>query len=540
MKQSNKNRGFSLVELVLAVGIIVVIASFTLPNLFGRKSVTELNNTVNQMSVTLREAQSRAISQSGGTEWGVRFENGNPSYGDQPYFAMFSTLNYSSSTRVIYNILPKGIDYVTSTLAVGSYTDVVFSQITGRPDKLLYLDLYSTRNPQATLAVSVSLLGQVTVLTEEILVASLYGSLQDILQLAKTAQQNSINGVNNEVWGVHLQNPTSSTPYAELFYGTYSPATVTKHLDLLPGIDYSPASIPEGSSLNVTFSSNGNPSKAVTITTYLVSYPTITTFVQIDRSGICAEGLCDTTPPTVAINSPTNGTTVSGSAVAVSASASDNVGVSGVQFKLDGANLGAEDLSSPFSITWDTTLTTDGSHVLTAIARDAAGNSATSAGVGVNVSNAAPPPPPPPPPSGCFTFGTLVDTPSGPRAIGTLGVGDTVYAYDEATGETVESQITEVFVHTENSYGVVTFSDGTSLEVTSVHQLYNPDSKQWIPIGEMQPGDSVLRGLGPTAHPIVIRSMEFTSGRGTVYNLEVNRYRTYYVNGILVHNAKRK
>ena len=47
----------------------------------------------------------------------------------------------------------------------------------------------------------------------------------------------------------------------------------------------------------------------------------------------------------------TSGATVSGTAVTVSATASDNVGVAGVQFKLDGANLGAEDTTAPYSST---------------------------------------------------------------------------------------------------------------------------------------------------------------------------------------------
>src|SRR5438046_2635804 len=71
----------------------------------------------------------------------------------------------------------------------------------------------------------------------------------------------------------------------------------------------------------------------------------------------------DTTPPTVSITSPGNGATVSGT-IAVTASASDNVGVAGVQFKLDGANLGAEDTSSPYGVSWNTTTVPNGSHSL--------------------------------------------------------------------------------------------------------------------------------------------------------------------------------
>ncbi len=94
----------------------------------------------------------------------------------------------------------------------------------------------------------------------------------------------------------------------------------------------------------------------------------------------------DTTPPTVSMTAPTAGATVTGT-VTVSASASDNVGVAGVQFKLDGVNLGAEVTAAPYSVSWDTTTAPDAAHTLTAVARDAAGNSATSAPVSVTVSN---------------------------------------------------------------------------------------------------------------------------------------------------------
>src|SRR5206468_12459526 len=64
--------------------------------------------------------------------------------------------------------------------------------------------------------------------------------------------------------------------------------------------------------------------------------------------------------------------------------------VVGVQFKLDGANLGAEVLAAPYSLSWNTTGASNGSHTLTALARDAAGNTATTAAVSVTVDNAPP------------------------------------------------------------------------------------------------------------------------------------------------------
>jgi peptidoglycan hydrolase-like protein with peptidoglycan-binding domain len=98
----------------------------------------------------------------------------------------------------------------------------------------------------------------------------------------------------------------------------------------------------------------------------------------------------DTTAPSVSLTAPTSGATVSGAAAALAATASDGgAGLVGVQFKIDGAAEGAEDTSSPFGVTWDTTAVANGSHTLAAVARDVAGNYATST-VTVTVDNAVP------------------------------------------------------------------------------------------------------------------------------------------------------
>ena len=94
----------------------------------------------------------------------------------------------------------------------------------------------------------------------------------------------------------------------------------------------------------------------------------------------------DTTAPTVAITAPSG--TVSG-VVTLSANASDNVGVAGVQFLVDNNPVAAEDTASPYGVSWNTATVANGAHTLTAVARDAAGNTATSAPVTITVANAA-------------------------------------------------------------------------------------------------------------------------------------------------------
>jgi beta-lactamase superfamily II metal-dependent hydrolase len=96
----------------------------------------------------------------------------------------------------------------------------------------------------------------------------------------------------------------------------------------------------------------------------------------------------DTTQPTTSITAPSNGATVSGTTT-VTASASDNVGVTKVEFYLDGG-LTSTDTTSPYSWPWNTTGATNGTHSLTSKAYDAAGNTGTSTAVSITVSNGVP------------------------------------------------------------------------------------------------------------------------------------------------------
>ncbi len=100
---------------------------------------------------------------------------------------------------------------------------------------------------------------------------------------------------------------------------------------------------------------------------------------------ITGGGGSDTTPPTTSITSPAGGATLSGTA-SLSASASDNVGVSRVEFYAGSALLGTA-TAAPYSFSWNTTAVANGTYALTTKAYDAANNVGTSATVSVTVNN---------------------------------------------------------------------------------------------------------------------------------------------------------
>ncbi|MGD0774097.1 MAG: malectin domain-containing carbohydrate-binding protein [Candidatus Solibacter sp.] len=93
--------------------------------------------------------------------------------------------------------------------------------------------------------------------------------------------------------------------------------------------------------------------------------------------------------PSVQVVAPTSGTTVSGLVTVSAAVTASSAAIAGVQFKLDGVNLGVEVLSAPYQSIWNTTQATNGSHALTATVRDTAGNLVNSLAVNITVANSS-------------------------------------------------------------------------------------------------------------------------------------------------------
>lgn len=89
-------------------------------------------------------------------------------------------------------------------------------------------------------------------------------------------------------------------------------------------------------------------------------------------------------PPSISITSPNNGATVSG-VVTITADATDDKGITKVEFYLDGIYK-STDTSFPYSWSWDTTQSNNGSHTIKAVAYDTANQTATNQ-ISVTVKN---------------------------------------------------------------------------------------------------------------------------------------------------------
>ena len=111
--------------------------------------------------------------------------------------------------------------------------------------------------------------------------------------------------------------------------------------------------------------------------------------VNLDDYVISFSVAADVSAPQITVTAPINGTTVHGHTVTLTATSTDDIGVTAVQFMIGNTPVGSSGATSPYSITWDSTTVSDGSHQIQAVANDAALNYATST-ITVTVDNTGP------------------------------------------------------------------------------------------------------------------------------------------------------
>ncbi|MFN7088654.1 MAG: Tfp pilus assembly protein FimT/FimU [Candidatus Paceibacteria bacterium] len=128
--------GFTVVELLIVVGVIAILAAITTAAYFGTYRQSILDSTVQEIAVYLRFAQQKAFSQEEGQVWGVHFEN--PSSGDG-FYELFFGSPYNSNNAREKKFLPSQLKYLAP--ASGASTDVIFAKLTGNPTATASLEI---------------------------------------------------------------------------------------------------------------------------------------------------------------------------------------------------------------------------------------------------------------------------------------------------------------------------------------------------------------------------------------------------------------
>jgi prepilin-type N-terminal cleavage/methylation domain-containing protein len=113
-------RGFTIIELLLTVSIVLVIGTFSV--VFFSRFLTQnaVANTQDQLMGQLRKAQLYAVMGKQNGSWGVR-------YGANT-ITLFQGTSYASRNAALDEVVS-----VYATTSIVGFTEVVFAKVTGLP-----------------------------------------------------------------------------------------------------------------------------------------------------------------------------------------------------------------------------------------------------------------------------------------------------------------------------------------------------------------------------------------------------------------------
>jgi type II secretory pathway pseudopilin PulG len=116
-------KSFTLVELLVIFGILIILTAIAFPNLRFFQKESDLNNSTEEILNTLRLAQNKTIASEGASQYGVHFEIGK--------YVLFKGLSYNQAAieNEIHN-LPESVEISEIDLAGGG-SEVVFDRVTG-------------------------------------------------------------------------------------------------------------------------------------------------------------------------------------------------------------------------------------------------------------------------------------------------------------------------------------------------------------------------------------------------------------------------
>ena len=136
-----KNNGLTLIEIIVAVGILVFISTIGLNAFSSFKKASDLSSGSDTVMTYLIQARSKTLSAENGAQYGVHFESEKI-----VFFQGGSYIESDSQNQEI--ILPTTVE-ISSIILSGGGSDVLFKKLNGETDNdgtiILRLKLNQTR-----------------------------------------------------------------------------------------------------------------------------------------------------------------------------------------------------------------------------------------------------------------------------------------------------------------------------------------------------------------------------------------------------------
>ncbi len=155
--REDKNIGFTLIEILVLITIVIVLFSISILVLSSFRAETELNEVVERVVILLEDARTRTVSSQDDSRYGVYFDD--QSTPNALIFFKGSSYSLRDPSFDEDYFFPSDIRLETISLAEGN--EVVFQKITGETSSWGYVALASARDLEKTKTVYVSRMGQI-------------------------------------------------------------------------------------------------------------------------------------------------------------------------------------------------------------------------------------------------------------------------------------------------------------------------------------------------------------------------------------------
>lgn len=129
-------KGFTLVEILLVIGLVGIIAGITTPFIWTSFSRQQLTVTTDDVVANLRRAQNKSIINEGNTAWGINWNTTN-----------YSLIQYPTETIIETFDLPEQI--------IINADNIKFQQLTGKPEvDTAIIVAHNTLGEQKTISIN--------------------------------------------------------------------------------------------------------------------------------------------------------------------------------------------------------------------------------------------------------------------------------------------------------------------------------------------------------------------------------------------------
>ena len=153
MTKSQKLKGFTFIELLVIVGILIVLTAIAFPTLRFFQKESDLNNAAEEIINNLRLAQNKTLASEKASQYGIYFDNLITPH----QYTLFKGGDYASRNASFDEVhkLPKTVEIYEVNLAGGG-SEVVFDRVSGKSSQTGNLSLRLIANPAKTKTVCIA------------------------------------------------------------------------------------------------------------------------------------------------------------------------------------------------------------------------------------------------------------------------------------------------------------------------------------------------------------------------------------------------